>query len=306
MRIGADVAPRWNPAYFGTEAFFRKEPDFPSARNAIHNAITRSHLHRRWWVNDPDCLLLRARGAAGRRDAGEGPRAAEQHLTEPEIQTLATAISLSAGSLILSDDLPALGSDRVKWLGRMLPPLPRSARALDWFDRMHPSRLLLPLSGPAGEWALVALINWQDRRDDLSIDFRSIGIRASASYHVVDFWQGAHRRVDGPVLDAPAVPPHGVALVAIRPSGAVPCWLGDTLHISQGLIIDGWEARSGSLSAGITLGHRGSGRAFLALPGPPSSAWLDDSPVAWMDGGEGVYTFDLRVGPKASLRISWE
>jgi hypothetical protein len=122
---------------------------------------------------------------------------------------------------------------------------------------------------------------------------------------VVDFWQEAYRRVDSAVLTVSAVPPHGVALMAIRPVGSVPCWLGDTLHVSQGLIVEDWEVRSASLSARIALGHRGKGWAFLALPASPSSALLDGPPVAWAAQGEGVYSFDLTVAPKALLHISW-
>jgi hypothetical protein len=123
---------------------------------------------------------------------------------------------------------------------------------------------------------------------------------------VVDFWQEAYRRVDDTILTVPAVPAHGVALMAIRPVGAVPCWLGDTLHISQGLTVESWEVRGTSLSAQIALGHRGKGSAFLALPASPSSALLDGSPINWTVQGEGVYSFDLAVGPKAWLDISWD
>src|SRR3990170_7071827 len=59
MRIGADVARRWLPSFKGIEFFLKGEPNIPSARNASHNALTRAALHRRWWINDPDCLLLR-------------------------------------------------------------------------------------------------------------------------------------------------------------------------------------------------------------------------------------------------------
>ena len=31
----------------------------PSVRNALQNVLCRLPLHQRWWINDPDCLLLR-------------------------------------------------------------------------------------------------------------------------------------------------------------------------------------------------------------------------------------------------------
>ena len=33
--------------------------NIPGARNMLRNAITRLSMHRRVWLNDPDCLLLR-------------------------------------------------------------------------------------------------------------------------------------------------------------------------------------------------------------------------------------------------------
>ncbi|MFO7883061.1 MAG: alpha-galactosidase, partial [Kosmotogaceae bacterium] len=51
MRIGADTAPIWNGDV----------PDIgiPSAKFSIRNAITRSFMHRRLWLNDPDTLIVR-------------------------------------------------------------------------------------------------------------------------------------------------------------------------------------------------------------------------------------------------------
>ncbi len=302
MRISCDVAPRWNPAYLGIEAFFREEPDFPSTRNAIRNILTRAHLHRRWWVNDPDCLLLRQAFRTGETSV---PKEGRQRLTQAEVQTLATAIALSAGSLLASDNLPDLGAERVEWLARLIPPLPRAARALDWFDQASPSHLLLPLAGPAGEWRLLALVNWRDTPQDFRVDVGKPGAGWSSSYHVVDFWRGEYRRAESEWLEVSGVPPHGVALVALRPEGKAPQWVGDTLHISQGLAVERWNVRGSILEAELALGHRGHGTAFLALPAAPTSATLDDSRVAWRSVAEGVYSLELSPGDRSVLRVSW-
>ncbi|HSO26810.1 MAG TPA: glycoside hydrolase family 36 protein, partial [Anaerolineales bacterium] len=58
MRIGADVSESWLPTYAGSPFVVHREPDYPSTRNAIQNSLTRATLHRRWWINDPDCLLV--------------------------------------------------------------------------------------------------------------------------------------------------------------------------------------------------------------------------------------------------------
>jgi alpha-galactosidase len=53
MRVGEDTAPFWDSAKSGVQG--------PNAKIAIKNPILRWFMHRRWWLNDPDCLLLRDR-----------------------------------------------------------------------------------------------------------------------------------------------------------------------------------------------------------------------------------------------------
>jgi alpha-galactosidase len=53
MRIGEDTAPFWDS---GRSPFHG-----PNAVTALRNALMRQFLHRRLWLNDPDCLLLRSR-----------------------------------------------------------------------------------------------------------------------------------------------------------------------------------------------------------------------------------------------------
>ena len=129
MRISADTARRWKPAFLGVEAFIASEPNLPSARNACHNSLTRAPLHRRWWLNDPDCLLVRP----------------GTHLTLAELRTVATVIALTGGSLFVSDHLPDLPEDRLRILRALLPPIGARPRILDWLDAPTPSS---PAPGP--------------------------------------------------------------------------------------------------------------------------------------------------------------
>jgi hypothetical protein len=91
MRIGPDVAPSWgiDPATSipGLEAVL------PSTRSAIRSVLNRLFLHRRLWLNDPDCLMARA---------------AETHLSAAEIETLAAAIAVGGGMMVFSDDAATL------------------------------------------------------------------------------------------------------------------------------------------------------------------------------------------------------
>ena len=88
MRVSADVAPTWEAE--------RSWPGFaetaPAAVNAIAASVLRAPLHRRVFINDPDCLLLRP-GA----------------LEPAHRDVLAATIAGCGGFTVLSDDMSTYG-----------------------------------------------------------------------------------------------------------------------------------------------------------------------------------------------------
>jgi alpha-galactosidase len=86
MRIGPDVSPYWGGEGAGD----------PSTVYALDAIIARSFMHRRLWLNDPDCLMLRSR---------------ETSLTADERGALAAAIAASGGMMLISDDMALLDSE---------------------------------------------------------------------------------------------------------------------------------------------------------------------------------------------------
>jgi alpha-galactosidase len=115
MRIGEDTAPYWKTkpsAFQGPNAYF-----------ALKNALMRQFMHRAFWLNDPDCLLLRDR---------------ETELTANERELYA----LTAGAL----DNMIFASDRLSLLDASAKRLFR--RALDLRGRTVMVRGLL---GELGE-----------------------------------------------------------------------------------------------------------------------------------------------------------
>ena len=91
MRVGPDVAPFWGSTATGTGD--------PSTVYALDAIIARSFMHRRLWLNDPDCLMLRAR---------------ETRLTADERTALAATIAASGGMLLISDDMAILDAEEGK------------------------------------------------------------------------------------------------------------------------------------------------------------------------------------------------
>src|SRR6185312_10785524 len=95
MRVGPDVKELW-----------RNGPN-PSVKHAMRLTLQRNWMHKRWWVNDPDCLIVRETDTA---------------LDEAEVRFLATGIALSGGMVIASDDLPKLSDGRRDMALALFPP----------------------------------------------------------------------------------------------------------------------------------------------------------------------------------------
>ncbi len=163
MRIGPDVAPSWdvdpNLAIPGIEA------TQPSTRSALRSVLARSWMHRRLWVNDPDCLMARG------DDTGLGPG---------ERRALAAAIAVTGGLPFLSDDVPLLSEPdrrlyretralaaRVDALG-----IPGAARAIDLLAGETPRGA--HAAAPEGGW--VALLNTGDEAVKLRVDLSAGGV----------------------------------------------------------------------------------------------------------------------------------
>lgn len=88
MRIGPDVAPYWGAG--GPE---------PGTAPAIDAIVARSFMHRRLWLNDPDCVMLRAK---------------ETRLSADEREALAWTIAASGGMLLISDDMSLLSQESAR------------------------------------------------------------------------------------------------------------------------------------------------------------------------------------------------
>jgi alpha-galactosidase len=108
MRIGPDVAPYWE-VDAPDDALPGYRQALPSTQGAWRSTLARSFLHRRLWLNDPDCLMLRH---------------TETRLTAEQVRAWALAVGMSGGMALVSDDLALLGAperallDEVLSLGR--------------------------------------------------------------------------------------------------------------------------------------------------------------------------------------------
>ncbi|MBS1250673.1 MAG: Alpha-galactosidase [Chloroflexi bacterium] len=290
MRIGADVHPSWTPSLGNHKALFRPEPNMPSVRNALQNTLTRAFLHCRWWLNDPDCLLLRP----------------ETDLTVDEIRAMATAIAFSGGLTMLSDDLTKLPPERLRIAQAILPPIGQRPRVVDWFDAPTPSLLRLDLENASGAWHLLAIFNWEKTEKDLELDLERVGLDEGGVYYAHSFWAEESARIAAGTLTLEAIPAHGVRVLALRPSkGQKPQYVGSNLHIAQGLEVADWSESGSRLKADLSRPGHVQGQVILSLPAPPRRASLNQKEIPWQKAEGTLYRFEVQFHGEGELEISY-
>ncbi len=294
LRIGADVDPSWAPHFAGIKAVFADEPNMPGTRNALQNTLTRAAFHNRWWVNDPDCLMIRP----------------DSDLSLAEVQSLATAIAITGGALLLSDDLPQLPAERLQIASQLIPLIGKTPRVLDWFDANTPQFLRLDLENETGQWHLVAVFNWDGALRDISLDLGKFDL-PDGEYFWREFWTRKSGRISDGRLDLINVPAHGVKLLALTPlsppddAGRLePLYLGGDLHISQGLEISEWQV---SPTNGVRFKLARPGKAVgeidLYLPAAPERVFLNEKEKSWRHIGEGRYRIQVEFVQSAVIEI---
>ncbi len=281
MRVGTDVSPNWRPRQGLVTPLVRGDPTFPSTVGCLRNTLTRSWMHRRLWLNDPDALILRQ---------------ADSRLTSAEVRTLLTVAALSGGCWMLGDDLPSLERERQAWAALGIPPHRGRMRVLDLLRQEVPEQVVLARSGPWGEGRLVALFNWSERPAERSVEMASLGWPADRPYHGHEFWSGAYfcfRGGDMRVL----LEPHGCVVFLLRPVEEGPQWLGSTLHLLQGEEVRDWASDVGGVELVLDAGRVLRGSIVLGLPSP--SFRVQSKPGEGVERleivAEGVWRFHLRT-----------
>ncbi len=149
-RIGEDTGPRWDlsqrwrddPEMTG----FEEQP--PSGRNAVEATVLRAPLHRRLWVNDPDCLMVRHY---------------DTELTAQQIDVMAATIAGTGGFVVLSDDCARYGAPEHDLLNKV--------RSLSGSGDT-PLEIVDPFAD---------VLEVKSRASDLAIDWDGLGVAPTTS-----------------------------------------------------------------------------------------------------------------------------
>lgn len=284
MRISADVSPDWEPQVNGIKLPFRKEPNMPSARNAIQNILTRSSMDPHLWVNDPDGLLVRE----------------DSTLSLSEVQSLATAISLTGGAVLISDDMTRLSPERRKLAAALLPVLPPNPLVRDLFTNNMPAQLSQTLQNCEGEWKVIALFNWEDHPADLILKLSDWGLEKRSSL-MREFWTGEIAILDDQHTFK-QVPPHGVRLLALREMADL-VYLGSDLHLAQGIELKEWLVNGSNLEFKLDLGRKAEGKIFIYAQTTPVRVHQNGKPVQWQALDTNIIRIPVILDPDSRIQV---
>ena len=295
IRVGPDTAPNWTPCLWSVKwatPIIKNEKSIGSLRNNIRHTLNLSTLHRRWWWNDPDCVMVRDYDTT---------------LTGDEVMSNLSLVGLSGGLMINSDDLTRLSVERQKWVSLLTPLLSQGGRPLDLLEREMAELYVVPVNKDWGNWHGVAVFNWGDRTADRRLNLVRLGYKPGEKLHIFDFWHQKHWIASESEIDLAKIPPHGCRLLRICRVENQPALVGDTLHITQGSEIDGWQVTGKTLRIEtIDLGRKADGAFWLWLPGKLLSATSGSTPLTFAKESDDVYRLELKFYGRAEIKIQWE
>jgi len=166
MRVGLDVGGGWDPPYR-----LKSWPDGNCCvRAAARPAFYRHWMHRRWWINDPDCLIVRDQPV--RAEVEELGKVATDpllippthFLTDNEADCWAQFLWMIGGAVILSEIWADVPESRRRLAEKVLEPNPQSVRWVDWYA--HPDLCLFrTIEHPL----LVGIFNFSDESLDVDL-----------------------------------------------------------------------------------------------------------------------------------------
>jgi alpha-galactosidase len=128
MRVSTDIQRRWQEP--SAQRGFAESQS--GLRNSVEAVVMRAPMHRRLWINDPDCVLLEA-GADG--------------LSENHRALMADVVAGTGGFTILSDDLGSYDEDQWRTVERLV----ESSRADGPLDLIDPFADSVAVRSPVAE-----------------------------------------------------------------------------------------------------------------------------------------------------------
>ncbi|TFG03382.1 MAG: alpha-galactosidase [Promethearchaeota archaeon] len=301
MRISEDTAPIWDSGF--TEQYSNNRGIHNVClKAALINILYRSFMHNYFWINDPDCLMIRRKNT---------------ELTLDEIRLQMTIFGLSGGQLLISDDMTKLSQNEINDAKMLLPPYNPEGFdpiVLDAFQNPLPTIYMLETNEIIGSRFLVAIINWNDEHETKGIqvsELLGVNHNQTKKYLIFSFWDKRYIGIfeSKDKIDLSYIPPHSCAYLTIIPlnkdSHNDVIFISSDLHISQGCCeikeFKYLENKSKIIIKVHVLGNR-IGSIYIKIP-------IDKKVVAYekeyeqIDDQENIWKFHVVIEKETLIEI---
>ena len=219
------------------------------------------------------------------------------NLNLDEVQALASVIALSGGMFMVSDDMTVLSEERRRIVEKVMPIEVLSSKfevgsgrleIRDWLEREMPEHLEVKMNGVVGEWNVVGLFNWSERKTKKQLN-------VEGESHVWDFWNQTYTRAGAESAYEVELAAHSGRLLAVRRAIRAPQFVGSSLHFSQGLEISEWDGTERSLRVVVKLNRNAEGNVYVALP----------KNSKYKEVADGIYSFPINLTISPELKLEW-
>lgn len=210
MRIGPDVGGRWD-----TPVNLDQWPQGNcSIRAAAYPTLFRQWMHRVWWQNDPDCLIVRDRSVPfeieaiskvkqSMKSADFGVAESDFGLGDEEAGFWMRVVWFTGGMGVVSEVWDELPPERRELLERALPPNPWAVRWLDYYE--YPDVCVLRTTeGPA----MVGMFNLSE--EPRTVDAPASRVAACSSW--TEWLSGEKLTLETPAACFPPLPPRSARI----------------------------------------------------------------------------------------------
>ena len=189
-------------------------------------------LNKRVWYNDPDPIYV------------------EDSVPLDHARALTSWVALTGQLNAASTDFEKLSKERLALLQRSMPAHNLKPRPADLFEETIPRIWLLSDTGKPVRRDVVGLFNWNDKQSaDIAYSIKKIGLPA-AEYVGFDYWQNEFVASVTNTMQF-TLSPASCKILSLRPKSDMPCLLGTSRHITQGIIDvlqESWSIKQMALS----------------------------------------------------------
>lgn len=246
MRIGPDVSPgRWEDSYGRTGA--------PSMMNAIRNTIGRYYMHNTFWLNHPDCIMLRD---------------TEIELSDDEIRAWLTLVGLTNGLIVISDNMSLISAERQSEFHKFYPYYSEKAIPLDFWESEYPTQFDLKINSQFENYHVVGLFNWNEEDKTITFDLNKIGLSPDKEYHIFESWERKYLGKVRDNIEIEDIPPHGCKLLIIKEVQNKPQLISTGIHFTEGGVeVKNLEVNKNEVRIQLISSILTETKALFAVPG---------------------------------------